>query len=162
MMKKLHKLKNLTTKEAQALFYGFDQLTPAQQAAILALLSAKHESVDEINAALDYISPHSTYISHQLPIVDIVGTGGDQADTFNISTAASLLMASAGAMVAKHGGKSASSQAGSQDTANALGIVFPTCKETVLKQLTEHNYAYLHAPRFNTLLEKHGPLVTKS
>ena len=160
-MKKLLKLENLTQPEAYELFTQFALYAPEKQSAILALLRAKTETVEEILGALQYFRQHATVIAHDLDIIDIVGTGGDGACTFNISTAASIVMASCGALVAKHGGKSATSISGSQDAIQSMNIGTPCSVEEALENLRQTNYTYLWAPLFNTELKKYGALRQK-
>lgn len=160
-MKKLLNLENLTQQEAYELFSEFPQYEPEKQASILALLRAKIETTEEILGALQYFGQHSTKIRHDLDVVDIVGTGGDGIGTFNISTAASIVIASCGALVAKHGGRSATSKTGSHDAAEALGIQISHSAEESLKTLQQINYTYLWAPLFNKELKKYGSLRQK-
>ena len=103
--------KKATTKAAAT------KTTAAKKAA-----EAKKETAEETLGALQYFSKHSAKITHDLEVVDIVGTGGDSKGTFNISTAASFVIASCGIMVAKHGGRSATSKVGSQDFALELQV----------------------------------------
>jgi anthranilate phosphoribosyltransferase len=161
MIKKLLNLENLTQKEAYELFNEFAAYEPEKQSAVLALLRAKKETTEEIFGALQYFAQHSINITHDLEVVDIVGTGGDGMGTFNISTAASIVMASCGVLVAKHGGRSATSKAGSQDVVQALGIQIPQTAEESLKTLQQTNYTYLWAPLFNEELKKYGGLRQK-
>lgn len=161
MIKKLLNLENLTQKEAYELFNEFAAYEPEKQSAVLALLRAKKETTEEIFGGLQYFAQHSINITHDLEVVDIVGTGGDGMGTFNISTAASIVMASCGVLVAKHGGRSATSKAGSQDVVQALGIQIPQTAEESLKTLQQTNYTYLWAPLFNEELKKYGGLRQK-
>lgn len=160
-MKKLLHLKNLTQEEAYELFSEFAEYEPEKQSAVLALLRAKKETTEEILGALKYFSKYSTKITHDFEIIDIVGTGGDNKGTFNISTAASIVIASCGTMVAKHGGRSATSKAGSRDVMQALGIRIAQTMEESLKSLQQINYTYLWAPLFNRELKKYGTLRQK-
>lgn len=161
MIKKLLNLENLTQQEAYDLFTEFAEYEPEKQSAVLALFRAKKETTEEIFGALQYFSQHSTNIVHDLEVVDIVGTGGDGMGTFNISTAASIVMASCSVLVAKHGGRSATSIAGSQDVVKALGIQIPQTVEESLKSLRQTHYTYLWAPLFNEELKKYGALRQK-
>lgn len=161
MKKKLLNLENLTQKEAYELFNEFSTYEPEKQSAVLALLRAKKETTEEIFGALQYFSQHSANITHDFEVVDIVGTGGDCVGTFNISTAASIVMSACGAFVAKHGNRSSTSKAGSQNVVQALGIQIPLTEEESLKNLQQTNYTYLWAPLFNEELEKYGALRQK-
>src|SRR5690348_6592111 len=99
------------------------EISPLMTAAILTGLRAKRETIGEISAAAQVMRELCTRVEtpHNPHFVDIVGTGGDAAQTFNISTASAFVAAAAGATVAKHGGRSVSSKSGSADVLEALG-----------------------------------------
>ena len=97
--------------------------TPVQIGALLAVLSARGETVDELVGAVTAVRSQAQRISVKTPdFVDTCGTGGDGAGTFNISTAAAIVAASCGVTVAKHGNRSVSSKCGSADVLAALGV----------------------------------------
>jgi anthranilate phosphoribosyltransferase len=98
------------------------EATPSQIAGFLVALSAKGETVDEISGLVEAMLSHATPISIPGEKLDIVGTGGDQLNTVNISTMAALVAAGAGARVVKHGNRAASSSSGSADVLEALGV----------------------------------------
>lgn len=98
------------------------EATPSQIAGFLVALSAKGETVDEISGLVEAMLRHATPISIPGEKLDIVGTGGDQLNTVNISTMAALVAAGAGAKVVKHGNRAASSSSGSADVLEALGV----------------------------------------
>lgn len=160
-MRKLLNCENLTKGQTYELFCEFQQYTIEKQSAILALFRSKKETLDEILGALEYFNSHSKTINHNYDVVDIVGTGGDGSGTFNISTAASLVVASCNVFVAKHGGRSATSKSGSQDVVQALGIKVAKTGEECLELLQRHYYTYLFAPLFNEELKKYGELRRK-
>ena len=81
------------------------------------------------------------------PILDVVGTGGDRLGTFNISTAAALLAAAAGVVVAKHGNRASTSSAGSADVLEALGVPWDQAPEQAVRSLETHGFAFFFAPR---------------
>ena len=155
MIKKLLHAQDLSQKEIYQLFAGFSENTIEKQAAILALLQAKPLAISEILGALVFFSQYRKRIQHDYDLVDIVGTGGDTLGTFNISTAASMVVASCGVFVAKHGGGSATSLAGSQNVIEALNIKMPKTSEDVLEDLKDRSYSYLSAPLFNSELSKY-------
>ncbi len=116
---------NLSAAEA-ASFVGevMDaNFTAAQSAAVLTALAYKGESVDEIVGAARAMRERSLHVEHGLPmVVDVVGTGGDHANTLNISTMAALVVAATGIPVAKHGNRAASSACGSADVLESAGF----------------------------------------
>jgi anthranilate phosphoribosyltransferase len=145
---------NLSRLESYNLFNLMKNAPVDQQAAVLALLRAKNETVEELLGARDFFFAQTIQIKSPYDVVDIVGTGGDGFGTFNISTAASLVVASCGLYVAKHGGKSATSKAGSADVIEALGIYTTDVSEG----LSRNNYAYLRGSLFNAALKQYAPL----
>lgn len=149
---------NLTRIESFELFSTLKQRPEAQQAALLTLLCTKKESIDEIMGVLDFIKQERISIASQQDVIDIVGTGGDKLNTFNISTAASLVVASCGVKVAKHGGRAASSASGSADVIEHLGISHETSPLRIRTQLEQDHYAFLYAPFFNPVLLSFRPL----
>ena len=97
--------------------------TQAQIAAFIVALRIKGESIDEMTGLVASMREASIQVDVGEEVLDIVGTGGDRSGTFNISTTAAFVAAGAGAKVAKHGNRSASSQCGSADVLEALGVV---------------------------------------
>ena len=152
-IKKLISQCDLSESESYALFQNFKDAPPAQQAAVLALLSAKGVTVPELNGALGFFLTQVTTVHYSRPIIDIVGTGGDGLGTFNISTAASIVVASRGVFVAKHGGRASTSQSGSVDVIESLGIPLYDDSSKIIASLDKHHYAYLCGAFFNPLLK---------
>src|SRR5580698_4289861 len=124
--------------------------TPAQAAALLAALAAKGESVDEIIGAARAMRERSLHVEHGLPmVVDVVGTGGDHANTLNISTMTALVVAADGIPVAKHGNRAASSACGSADVLEAAGFPIELAPELAATMLRESNFTFMFAPRYH-------------
>lgn len=157
-IKKLIAQCDLSESESYTLFQNFKDAPPAQQAAVLTLLTAKGATVPELNGALRFFLSQATTIDYPYPIIDIVGTGGDGIGTFNISTAASIIVASRGVSVAKHGGRASTSKSGSVDVIEHLGIPLYDDSSKIIAGLDKHHYAYLCGPFFNPLLKSLGPL----
>ncbi len=149
---------SLSREESYSLQAGLQDAPREQQAAILALLRVKGETVDELLGAQDFLLKHAPQVECPFDAIDMVGTGGDKSGTFNISTASSLIVASCGVWVAKHGGRSSTSQSGSMDVVECLGLRPMDTLEAVKASLHSHRYAYLSAPLFNQALKSFGPL----
>src|SRR3990167_6388083 len=144
--------KNLTRHESYTLFLQMATYPLSQQAKILSALAKKKETTEELLGAMEALLEHSIPIDCPHEVIDIVGTGGDGLKTFNISTAASLVVASCGVTVAKHGGRCITSLSGSADVLEALGVSLPRTPNASITLLKTHGYAYLWAPLFNPLL----------
>jgi anthranilate phosphoribosyltransferase len=143
---------DLTQDEAAA-FVGDvmdGNYTPAQSAALLVALAAKGESVDEIVGAARAMRERSLHVDHGLPmVVDVVGTGGDHANTLNISTMTALVVAAAGIPVAKHGNRAASSACGSADVLEAAGFPIEVAPERAATMLGESGFTFMFAPLYH-------------
>ena len=123
--------------------------TPAQIGALLAALRAKGESVDELAGFVQSMLDHSTYVALRVPAIDTCGTGGDGLCTFNISTAAALVVAGAGCAVAKHGNRSVSSPCGSADVLEALGVTVAIPPPAVQRCVEEAGVGFMFAPLYH-------------
>jgi len=122
----------------------------AQVAGLLMGLRCKGESVEEIVAAARALRHRALRVeTERSPLLDLCGTGGDGSGTFNISTAASFVVAGAGIPVAKHGNRSVSSRCGSADVLEELGVTFPGSPEEVRSSLATSGMAFLFAPHFH-------------
>ncbi len=121
--------------------------TPAQMAALLVALRIKGESAAEIAEAARCMRAHCVRVEHdELPVlVDTCGTGGDGAHTFNISTAAAIVVAAAGVPVAKHGNRAATSKAGSADVLEALGVRIELPPAQIARCIDEVGIAFMFA-----------------
>jgi anthranilate phosphoribosyltransferase len=131
----------------------------AQVAAFLTGLRAKGETVEEIAAAAKVMRGKASAVSvPRAPLLDIVGTGGDCTGTFNISTAAAIVAASAGVAVAKHGNRSVSSRCGSADVLEALGVPFLSSPGSVAKCIDRTGFGFLFAPNFHSAMKNVAPI----
>ena len=121
---KLAKKQDLTYVEAEAVMNEImgGEATPVQMSSYLTALAMKGETIDEITASAAGMRAHCVKLLHNLDVLEIVGTGGDGSNSFNISTTSSLVIASAGVPVAKHGNRAASSKSGAADV---LELVLP-------------------------------------
>lgn len=133
--------------------------TDAEIAALLALLAAKGETAGEVSGVVASLREKMIPVHYaDGAVLDIVGTGGDGANTVNISTAASIVAAAAGCRVAKHGNRSVSSKSGSADVLQALGIELSLSSEGVYKCIDEAGIAFMFAPNHHPALARIGPI----
>jgi anthranilate phosphoribosyltransferase len=136
-----------------------ETLSPVRAAGLLAALAAKGETVDEVVGAARAMRERSVRVEHGLPMVlDIVGTGGDNSHTINISTAAAFIVAGCGVPVGKHGNRAASSSCGSADVLEALGVAIESSPEESARALREHNITFLFAQRHHPSFRAVGPI----
>lgn len=125
----------------------------AQIGAFLAALRIKGETVEEITGAARIMREKATSIKAPPGVLDTCGTGGDMSHTFNISTTTAIVVAAAGVPVAKHGNRAVSSQAGSADVLESLGIKIDLGPEKVEKCLFETGFGFLFAPLFHPAMK---------
>ena len=134
--------------------------TPAQVAAFIVALRMKGETVEElaglVRTMLAFAEP--VPVDPTLSLVDTCGTGGDARGTINVSTVAAFVVAGAGAHVAKHGNRAASSACGSADVLEALGVVVDLGPEGVARCITEAGMGFCFAPRFHPAMRHAGPV----
>lgn len=127
--------------------------TDAQIAAFLTALRIKGETIDEITAAARIMRDKAIKINAPGGVIDTCGTGGDMSGTFNISTTTAIVVSAAGIPVAKHGNRSVSSQSGSADVLEALGVKIELPPEKVERCLFETNFGFLFAPIFHPAMK---------
>lgn len=131
-------------------------------AALLGALGSRGETVEELAGFVDTLRARSTPIpldaATRERLVDTCGTGGDLSGTFNISTAAALVAAAAGAFVAKHGNRAVTSRCGSADVLEALGIPVDHSPASAARSLTEHRFAFLPAPALQPAMRAVMPI----
>lgn len=160
-LQKLIDKKSLDPEELQGCFQHMmsGQVPPTLMAAFLVALRMKGENVDELVAAAQALRQAAVpFQSKVSPLVDSCGTGGDHSNTFNISTAAALVAAGAGAKVAKHGNRSVSSQAGSADVLEALGVRIEISPDLTEKCLEQTGFAFLYAPLYHPAMKQVAPV----
>lgn len=136
------------------------EVSPVMIAAIIVGLRVKKESIGEITAAAQVMRELSTKVAVKdaTHLVDTCGTGGDGAQTFNISTAAMFVAAAAGARVAKHGGRSVSSQSGSADVLEALGVNINLTPQQVGRCIDEVGIGFMFAPNHHSAMKHAAPV----
>lgn len=138
------------------------EMSPVMIAALTIGLRTKKESIGEITAAAQVMREFATKVpmTDTTGLLDIVGTGGDGAHTFNISTASMFVAAAAGACVAKHGGRSVSSSSGSADVLEAFGADIDLQPEQVAQSITQTGIGFMFAPNHHTAM-KHAATIRK-
>jgi anthranilate phosphoribosyltransferase len=135
------------------------EATDAQIAGFLVALRAKGETADEIAGCAEAMREHVLHVNPtRNDLVDVVGTGGDGANTFNISTAAALVTSAAGAAVAKHGNRAASSQTGAADVLEALGFRLEVPPEQIKRSIDELGFGFLFAQAHHPAMRHAAPV----
>ena len=137
------------------------ETSATQNAAFLAALSTKStksETIDEISGCAAAMRAHALKVPHDLQVMDIVGTGGDGAHTFNISTTAALIAAAGGIKVAKHGNRAASSKCGTADCLEALGVKIDQSSELCVSLLKNVGICFFFAQKYHTSMKHVGPI----
>ncbi|ULJ59357.1 anthranilate phosphoribosyltransferase [Wielerella bovis] len=136
------------------------EVPPEQIAGILVGLRIKVETVSEIAAAASVMREFATQVpvSDTSSVVDIVGTGGDGAKTFNISTTAMFVAAAAGAKVAKHGGRSVSSSSGAADVLEAMGVNLALSPESIAQHIDELGLGFMFAQQHHSAMRHVAPV----
>ena len=137
------------------------ETTPTQNAAFLAALSTKSaraETTDEIAGCAAAMRDHATKVETDMDLFEIVGTGGDNAGSFNISTTAALVAAAGGVKVAKHGNRAASSKCGTADCLEALGVNIEQSPDLCIKLLKEVGMCFFFAQKYHTSMKYVGAI----
>lgn len=157
---KLSKKQDLAYAEAEAVMDEImsGQATPVQMSAYLTALSLKGETIDEITASAAGMRAHCIKLLHNLDVLEIVGTGGDGSNSFNISTTSSLVIAAGGVPVAKHGNRAASSKSGAADVLEALGVKITLTPERSAEILKKINICFLFAQNYHIAMKYVAPI----
>ncbi|MCR4618016.1 MAG: anthranilate phosphoribosyltransferase [Lachnospiraceae bacterium] len=137
------------------------ETTPTQNAAFLAALSTKSaraETTDEIAGCAAAMRDHATKVDTGMDIFEIVGTGGDNAHSFNISTTSAIVAAAGGMKVAKHGNRAASSKCGTADCLEALGVNIQQSPERCIELLNEAGMCFFFAQKYHTSMKYVGAI----
>lgn len=132
--------------------------TDAQKSAFLMALAMKGETIQEITAAARIMRKHCERFLNDMDVLEIVGTGGDGSNTFNISTMASIVTSAAGIPVAKHGNRAASSKCGTADCLEAMGVKIDLPPQKSEALLQEINICFLFAQKYHTAMRFVGPV----
>ncbi len=151
---------NLTADEAEQVM---DEIMSGEaeqinMASFLTALRMKGETVEEITAFAKGMRKHGTKVPVQGDVLEIVGTGGDGANSINISTIASIVAAAAGYKVAKHGNRSVSSRSGAADCLEALGVKLDLDPEKNAEVLEKGNICFMYAPKYHAAMRFVGPV----
>lgn len=157
---KLSKKQNLTYQEAEEVMDEImsGKATPVQMSAYLTALALKGETIDEITAFAAGMRAHCIKLLHDMDVLEIVGTGGDGSNSFNISTTASLVIAAGGVPVAKHGNRAASSKSGAADVLEALGVKITIPPEKSQELLKKIGICFLFAQNYHIAMKYVAPI----
>lgn len=137
------------------------ETSPPQNAAFLAALSTKStkaETIDEIAGCAAAMRDHALKVPHDMDVLEIVGTGGDNAHSFNISTTSALVIAASGVKVAKHGNRAASSLCGTADCLEALGVNLDLSPEKCVELLKKIGICFFFAQKYHSSMKYVGPI----
>ena len=154
---------DLTYDEAYAVMNEImsGETTPTQNAAFLSALStksAKAETTDEIAGCAAAMRDHATKVDTGMDVLEIIGTGGDNAGSFNISTTTAIVCAAGGLKVAKHGNRAASSLCGTADCLEALGVNIEQSPEKCVELLKEAGMCFFFAQKYHSSMKYVGPI----
>jgi len=150
----------LTTLEAENAFEAIMSggVSAAQIGAFLMALRVRGETVDEITAGATVMRSKAVAVEAPLDAIDTCGTGGDASGTFNISTAASFVVAGCGVKIAKHGNRALSSKSGSSDVLDSLGVKIDVTPQVIRQCIDEAGIGFMMAPLHHTAMKHVGPV----
>jgi anthranilate phosphoribosyltransferase len=134
------------------------ETTPVQIASFLTALAMKGETIEEITGCAAGMRAHGVRLLHDVEALEIVGTGGDQANSFNISTTSSLVIAAGGVPVAKHGNRAASSRSGAADCLEALGVNIMISPGKSTELLKDIHICFLFAQKYHLSMKYVAPV----
>ena len=151
---------NLTFEESQAVLDEImnGEASEVQTASLLTALTAKNPTIDEIAGAAASMRSHALAFPETNDVLEIVGTGGEHANTFNISTTSAIVVAATGTKVAKHGNRAASSKSGAADVLEALGLDINETPAVSYQSLKENNLAFLFAQEYHKSMKYVAPV----
>ncbi len=157
---KLSKKEDLSYAEAEAVMNEImgGQTSQVQTSAYLTALMMKGETIDEITASAAGMRAHCVKLLHEMDVLEIVGTGGDGSNSFNISTTAAFVIAAGGVPVAKHGNRAASSKSGAADCLEALGVNITIPPEKSAELLKKLNFCFLFAQNYHIAMKYVAPV----
>ena len=152
--------KNLSSEIAETVMDEImgGKATDIQIAAFLTAMSVKGETIEEITACAIGMRKHCVRVLHNMECLEIVGTGGDKSNTFNISTTTAIVTSSCGIPIAKHGNRAASSRSGSADVLGSLGVKLDISPEHSLKILQNINLCFLFAQNYHLSMKYVAPV----
>ena len=156
----LAKREDLSFDTAEAVMHEImtGEASPVQMSAYLTALSLKGETIDEITASASAMRKHCVRLLHNMDALEIVGTGGDGSNSFNISTTAAIITAAAGVPVAKHGNRGASSKCGAADVLEALGVNIGITPEKSAELLKNIGICFLFAQNYHIAMKYVAPV----
>ena len=156
----LSQKRDLTYETAEAVMHEImtGEASPVQMSAYLTALSLKGETISEITASAAGMRKHCVRLLHNVDALEIVGTGGDHSNTFNISTTAAIIAAAAGGPVAKHGNRGASSRCGAADVLEALGVNIGIPPEKSAELLEKIGICFLFAQNYHIAMKYVAPI----
>lgn len=157
---KLANKENLSYEEAEQVMHEImdNEASPVQMSAYLTALSLKGETIDEVTGSAAGMRKHCVRLLHDMDVLEIVGTGGDGANSFNISTTSALVISAAGVPVAKHGNRAASSRCGAADVLEALGVKISIPPERSAEILKEIGICFLFAQNYHIAMKYVAPV----
>lgn len=157
---KVTKKQDLTYDEARQVMDEImaGEVSEVQEACYLTALAMKGETIDEITASAEGMRAAGLRLLHDMEVLEIVGTGGDGANSFNISTTSALIVAAGGVPVAKHGNRAASSKSGAADCLEALGVNIDIVPARNLEILRKINICFFFAQKYHSAMRYVGPV----